>query len=214
MRDYQVSTSESYELESTHIAQLIQQLELQPLSDDCTTLAITALVGQLKTENQQVQTLIAQRNEQQAGIDAQAMQRARVAADLVYVETVMVINAFAVVEQQQGASPYDHAIDVVNQDQDYYVQQVFPRGVKKLKIAANVYFSYYQGQTWREAVEEGLQSNEGWTVTADDEVLYQQRRLLDKQGEPVDAATKVEAGQYSLEAEAQDGGDVTPVTPE
>ena len=213
-RDYQVSVTESYELESTHIMQLIQQLEVQPLSDDCTTLGITPLVSQLKTENQQVQTLIARRNEQQAGIDAQAMQRARVAADLVYVETVMVINAFAVVEQQQGVSPYDHAIDVVNQDQDYYVQQVFPRGVKKLKIAANVYFSYYQGQTWREAVDEGLQSNEGWTVSADDEVLFQQRRLLDKQGEPVDAATKVEAGQYSLEAEAQDGGDVTPVTPE
>ena len=217
-RDYQVSVTESYELESTHIAQLIQQLEVQPLSDDCTTLAITPLVGQLKTENQQVQTLIARRNEQQAGIDAQAMQRARVAADLVYVETVMVINAFAVVEQQQGVSPYDHAIDVVNQDQEYYVQQVFPRGVKKLKIAANVYFSYYQGQTWREAVDEGLQSNEGWTVSADDEVLFQQRRLLDKQGAPVDAATKVEAGQYSLEAEAQDApqpdSDVTPVTPE
>lgn len=213
MRDYQVNISEGYELESTHIAQLIQQLEVSPLADDCTTLAVTALVSQLKTENQQVQTLIAQRNEQQAGIDAQAMQRARVASDLVYVETVMVINAFAVVEQQQGVSPYDHAIDVVNQDQEYYVQQVFPRGVKKLKITANVYFSYYQGETWREAVDEGLQSNEGWTVTEDDEVLYQQRRLLDKQGEPVDAATKVEAGQYSLEAEAQDG-DVTPVTPE
>jgi hypothetical protein len=218
MRDYQVNISEGYELESTHIAQLIQQLEVSPLADDCTTLAVTALVAQLKTENQQVQTLIAQRNEQQAGIDAQAMQRARQAADLVYVETVMVINAFAVVEQQQGVSPYDHAIDVVNQDQEYYVQQVFPRGVKKLKITANVYFSYYQGETWREAVDEGLQSNEGWTVTADDEVLYQQRRLLDKQGEPVDAATKVEAGQYSLEAapdsSADGGGDVTPVTPE
>ena len=217
MRDYQVNISEGYELESTHIAQLIQQLEVSPLSDDCTTLAVTALVSQLKTENQQVQTLIAQRNEQQAGIDSQAMQRARVAADLVYVETVMVINAFAVVEQQQGVSPYDHAIDVVNQDQEYYVQQVFPRGVKKLKITANIYFSYYQGETWREAVDEGLQSNEGWTVSADDEVLYQQRRLLDKQGEPVDAATKVEAGQYSLEAapdSGADGGDVTPVTPE
>lgn len=214
MRDYQVNISEGYELESTHIAQLIQQLEVSPLADDCTTLAVTALVSQLKTENQQVQTLIAQRNEQQAGIDTQAMQRARVAADLVYVETVMVINAFAVVEQQQGVSPYDHAIDVINQDQEYYVQQVFPRGVKKLKITANVYFSYYQGETWREAVDEGLQSNEGWTVTEDDEVLFQQRRLLDKQGEPVDAATKVEAGQYSLEAEAQDGGDVTPVKPE
>ena len=170
MRDYQVNISEGYELESTHIAQLIQQLEVSPLADDCTTLAVTALVGQLKTENQQVQTLIAQRNEQQAGIDAQAMQRARQAADLVYVETVMVVNAFAVVEQQQGVSPYDHAIDVVNQDQEYYVQQVFPRGVKKLKITANVYFSYYQGETWREAVDEGLQSNEGWTVSADDEV--------------------------------------------
>ena len=214
MRDYQVNISEGYELESTHIAQLIQQREVAPLSDDSPTLAVTALVGQLKTENQQVQTLIAQRNEQQAGIYAPAMQRARVASDLVYVETVMVINAFAVVEQQQGVSPYDHAIDVINQDQEYYVQQVFPRGVKKLKITANVYFSYYQGETWREAVDEGLQSNEGWTVTADDEVLYQQRRLLDKQGEPVDAATKVEAGQYSLEAEAQDGGDVTPVVPE
>ena len=217
MRDYQVNISEGYELESTHIAQLIQQLEVSPLADDCTTLAVTALVSQLKTENQQVQTLIAQRNEQQAGIDSQAMQRARQAADLVYVETVMVINAFAVVEQQQGVSPYDHAIDVVNQDQEYYVQQVFPRGVKKLKITANVYFSYYQGETWREAVDEGLQSNEGWTVTTDDEVLYQQRRLLDKQGEPVDAATKVEAGQYSLEAapdSSADGGDVTPVTPE
>ena len=104
MRDYQVNISEGYELESTHIAQLIQQLEVQPLSDDCTTLAVTALVSQLKTENQQVQTLIAQRNEQQAGIDAQAMQRARQAADLVYVETVMVINAFAVVEQWWSSS--------------------------------------------------------------------------------------------------------------
>ena len=218
MRDYQVNISEGYELESTHIAQLIQQLEVSPLSDDCTTLAVSALVAQLKTENQQVQTLIAQRNEQQAGIDMAAMQRARQQADLVYVETVMVINAFAVVEQQQGVSPYDHAIDVVNQDQEYYVQQVFPRGVKKLKIAANVYFSYYQGETWREAVDEGLQSNEGWTVSADDEVLFQQRRLLDKQGAPVDAATKVEAGQYSLEAEAQAApqpdSDVTPVVPE
>ena len=72
----------------------------------------------------------------------------------------MVINAFAVVEQQQGVSPYDHAIDVVNQDQEYYVQQVFPRGVKKLKIAANVYFSYYQGETWRES------SADCWTSRA------------------------------------------------
>ena len=215
MRDYQVNISEGYELESTHIAQLIQQLELQPLSDDCTTLAITALVGQLKTENQQVQTLIAQRNEQQAGIDAQAMQRARVAADLVYVETVMVVNAFAVVEQQQGVSPYDHAIDVINQDEEYYIQQVFPKAkLKKVKITDAISFYFTTNETWKKAVEQHPEENAGWTVTEDNELLYQTQRLLDAQGNAVDATKKVDdTKQYQLEQPAPDS-DVTPVTPE
>ena len=215
MRDYQVSISEGYELESTHIAQLIQQLEVQPLSDDCATLAITSLVGQLKTENQQVQTLIAQRNEQQAGIDAQAMQRARQQADLVYVETVMVINAFAVVEQQQGASPYDHAIDVMNQDQEYYVQHVFPKAkLKKVKITDAVSFYFATNETWKKAAEQHPDENAGWTVTEDDELLFQTQRLLDAQGNAVDATKKVDdTKQYQLEQPAPDS-DVTPVTPE
>ena len=215
MRDYQVNISEGYELESTHIAQLIQQLEVSPLADDCTTLAVTALVGQLKTENQQVQTLIAQRNEQQAGIDAQAMQRARQAADLVYVETVMVINAFAVVEQQQGVSPYDHAIDVVNQDQEYYVQQVFPKAkLKKVKITDAISFYFTTNETWKKAAEQHPDENAGWTVTEDNELLYQTQRLLDAQGNAVDATKKVDdTKQYQLEQPA-DGSDVTPVVPE
>lgn len=215
MRDYQVNISEGYELESTHIAQLIQQLEVSPLADDCTTLAVTALVSQLKTENQQVQTLIAQRNEQQAGIDAQAMQRARQAADLVYVETVMVINAFAVVEQQQGVSPYDHAIDVVNQDQEYYVQQVFPKAkLKKVKITDAISFYFTTNETWKKAVEQHPDENAGWTVTEDNELLYQTQRLLDAQGNAVDATKKVDdTKQYQLEQPAG-GSDVTPVTPE
>ena len=65
IRDYQVSTTENYELESTHIEQLIQVLEINPLSADCATLGITALVAQLKSENQQVQALISQRSEEQ-----------------------------------------------------------------------------------------------------------------------------------------------------
>lgn len=215
MRDYQVNISEGYELESTHIAQLIQQLEVQPLSDDCTTLAITALVGQLKTENQQVQTLIAQRNEQQAGIDTAAMQRARQQADLVYVETVMVINAFAVVEQQQGASPYDHAIDVINQDEDYYVQHVFPKAkLKKVKITDAVSFYFTTNETWKKAVEQHPDENAGWTVTEANELLFQTQRLLDAQGNAVDATKKVDdTKQYQLEQAAPDS-EVTPVVPE
>ena len=215
MRDYQVNISEGYELESTHIAQLIQQLEVSPLSDDCTTLAVTALVAQLKTENQQVQTLIAQRNEQQAGIDMAAMQRARQAADLVYVETVMVINAFAVVEQQQGASPYDHAIDVINQDEDYYVQHVFPKAkLKKVKITDAVSFYFATNETWKKAAEQHPDENAGWTVTEANELLYQTQRLLDAQGNAVDATKKVDdTKQYQLEQPAE-GSEVTPVVPE
>ncbi len=221
MRDYQVSINENYELESTHIAQLIQQLEVAPLATDCTTLAVTALVAQLKAENQQVQTLIAQRNQEQAAIDPTAMQRARQAADQLYVETVMIVNAFAITQWEVGESPYDYAIGIINQDEEYYIQHVFPRGVKKLKIATNVYFSYYSGETWREALDEELDSNDGWTASEDNEMFYRGRRLLDKQGAPVDATTKVDdTKQYQLEAEAQpapqpdDQGDVTPVTPE
>ena len=212
IRDYQVSISENYELESTHIAQLIQVLEVQPLSDDCTTLGITALVSQLKTENQQVQTLISQRNEEQSQIDPTALQRARQATDALYVEAVMIVNAFAITEWYGGTSPYDHAIDVINQDEEYYIQHVFPRGIKKLKIAADVVLSYYSGDTWREAIEQNPQSNEGWTVSDDDEVFYQLQRLLDKQGVAVDSETKVQAGQYQLEQSAEP--EPTPVTPE
>jgi hypothetical protein len=217
MRDYQVSITENYELESTHIAQLIQQLEVAPLATDCATLAVTALVAQLKAENQQVQTLIAQRNQEQAAIDPTAMQRARQAADQLYVEMVMIVNAFAITQWEVGESPYDYAIGIINQDQEYYAQHVFPRGVKKLKIATNIYFSFYSGETWLEALDEELDSNDGWTASEDNEMFYRGRRLLDKQGAPVDATTKVDdTKQYQLEAEAQPApdSDVTPVTPE
>ena len=64
IRDYHVSTTDGYELETTNIEQLIQVLEAQPLSGDCSTLAITALVAQLKQENLMVQSLIDQRSEE------------------------------------------------------------------------------------------------------------------------------------------------------
>ena len=215
MRDYQVSISENYELESTHIAQLIQQLEVAPLATDCTTLAVTALVAQLKAENQQVQTLIAQRNQEQAAIDPTAMQRARQAADQLYVETVMIVNAFAVTQWDAGESPYDYAIGIINQDEDYYIQHVFPKAkLKKVKITDDLYFYFTGSETWTKAIENHPEDNEGWTTTEDDEVYYQTQRLLDAQGNAVDATKKVDdTKQYQLEQPAE-GSDVTPVTPE
>ena len=121
------------------------------------------------------------------------------------------------VEQQQGVSPYDHAIDVVNQDQEYYVQQVFPKAkLKKVKITDAISFYFTTNETWKKAVEQHPDENAGWTVTEDNELLYQTQRLLDAQGNAVDATKKVDdTKQYQLEQPApDDGGDVTPVTPE
>ena len=75
----------------------------------------------------------------------------------------------------------------------------------------------HSGETWLEALDEELDSNDGWTASEDNEMFYRGRRLLDKQGAPVDATTKVDdTKQYQLEAEAQPApdSDVTPVTPE
>ena len=179
MRDYQVGITENYELESTHIAQLIQQLEVAPLATDCTTLAVTALVAQLKTENQQVQTLIGQSN------------------------------------QEVGESPYDYAIGIINQDEEYYIQHVFPKAkLKKMKITDEISFYFTTNETWKKAVEQHPEENADWTVTEDDELYYQTQRLLDAQGNAVDATKKVDdTKQYQLEQPAE-GSDVTPVTPE
>ena len=104
IKDYNIRTDDRYELESTNISQLIQQLE-GVMASDCTTLGITALVSQLKTENEAVGTLISQRNEEQAGIDPSALRAARQQSDTLYVETVMIVNAFAVTQWEVGQSP-------------------------------------------------------------------------------------------------------------
>ena len=222
IRDYQVSTTENYELESTHIEQLIQVMEINPLSADCATLGITALVAQLKSENQQVQALISQRSEEQAGIDTSALPRARQATDLLYVEAVMIINAHAISQWEQGESPYDYAISVINEDEDYYIQHVFTKTqLKKVKIGSGDLYFYYTGsETWRKAIEEHPDDNEGWTATQDNEVVYQDQTLMNGDA-AVDSEAKVDPnGTYSLatpddgQQSGGDGGEVTPVTPE
>ncbi len=45
--------------------------------------------------------------------------------DRKYKAAKLMVNVFAVSEQRQGVSPYDEFIDHVNQDQEYYVEQVF-----------------------------------------------------------------------------------------
>ena len=169
----------------------------------------------LKTETQQVIDLIALRNREQSQIDPTAMQPARQAVEDAYVHMVGVINAHAITDCQSGGSPFDAAIDYLNETIDYNVDKVFAKD-KKLKTlkVADATFYYLQGETFAEAIVEHPADNTGWTVAQDNSVLYTDK-TLEKDGEAVDADTKVAAGDYTLEGgDDGDGGDVTPVTPE
>ncbi len=222
---YRVDTSAGYAEESTQMNQLIQELLTQEWQTKLTALGLKATFDDLSALNTQMQQLIDERNDALSQIPAQAMQTARAASDEAYALTVMVVNAFAVTERQSAGSPYDTFVGHVNQDQDYYVNHVFPKDkLKKVKITDDIYFYFSGNQSWAKAIEEYPEDNEGWTATGDAEVYYGEQRLLDAEGQPVDASKKpdVEA-TYQLEPEPQPepqpddqggGGEVTPVTPE
>ena len=126
---HKIGISQKYEVETESIRQFIQLCE-GSLATHVATLGLTALIAQLKQENEAVHTLIQQRNTEAAGIDTTAMQSAREDVDALYKQLVQIINAFAIATWQQGASPYDTCIDLVNADIDYYDRHVFSKKKK------------------------------------------------------------------------------------
>ena len=78
--------------------------------------------------NQQIKHLIDLRNNDLAQVTPQAMLQARAASDDAYALVVTIINALAVADWADGSSHYDQAIARINQDQDYYLKNVFTQG--------------------------------------------------------------------------------------
>lgn len=223
---YNVDVKASYAEESTQMNQLIQELQTQEWQTALTSLNLKSTFDELSALNEQIQGLIDERNDALSQIPEQAMRTARAGSDEAYALTVMVINACAVYEYDNGASPYDTFIEHVNKDQEYYVNHVFPKEkLKKVKITDDLYFYFTGNQSWKKAIDEHPEDNEGWTYTEAGEVYYGDQRLLDKDGAPVDATKKPdEEATYQLEPapepepededEDDGGGEVTPVTPE
>ena len=222
---YKVDVKASYADETTKMNQLIQELQGAAWQQKLTGLALKTTFDDLSSLNARMQELIDERNNALAQIPQRAMQTARAAADEAYALCVTVVNAFAVAQWEVGQSPYDTCIDRVNQDQDYYVNHVFPRDkkLKTIEIADDIAFTYLQGETWSEAMDEHPEENKDWATNADAEVIYGEQRLLDKDAQPVAATAKVVAGDYSLEGaepspdpepEPQPDPEPTPVTPE
>ena len=91
-------------------------------------MSLTATVTELVSLNQQIKHLIELRNNDLAQVTPQAMLQARAASDEAYALVVTIINALAVADWADGSSHYDQAIARINQDQDYYVKNVFAQG--------------------------------------------------------------------------------------
>ena len=125
---YKVDISERYDDETTKMSQLLQELQTPAWTARIETLGLTATVGELVSLNQQIKHLIDLRNNDLAQVTPQAMLQARTASDDAYALVVTIINAFAVADWADGSSHYDQAIARINQDQDYYLKNVFTQG--------------------------------------------------------------------------------------
>ena len=125
---HKVSISDKYEDESEKIAQLVQDLKSGSLATDISTLGLTAIITLLEQQNQQVISLMMQRQSDRSTQEIQIMAKARAACDAAFEDAVMVLNAFAVTEFNGQSSPYDAIIRTINSDIAYYQQYVFTNG--------------------------------------------------------------------------------------
>lgn len=125
-QSYKVANSSRYEDQNTNTMQWIQLCE-GSMAADIATLNMGQYITKLKTETQAVIDLIGLRNQELSTIDPRAMQPARQETEDAYVLLIGVLNAHAITECVNGSSPYDAAIDVINQDIDYYVDKVFAK---------------------------------------------------------------------------------------
>jgi hypothetical protein len=122
---HNVKISDRYEDENEKMAQLVQDLKGGTLAADIATLNLTATVALLEQQNQQVISLMMQRQGDRSTQESNVMGKARAVTDAAYEDAVMVLNAFAVTEFNGQSSPYDEIIRIINSDIDYYWKYVF-----------------------------------------------------------------------------------------
>ena len=125
MSYHKVDLGGRYEDESEKIAQVVQDLKSGSLATDIATLGLTAIVNLLEQQNQQVVTLMMQRQADRSTQESQAMAKARALTDAAYEDVALVLNAFAITEFDGQSSPYDAIIRIINSDMTYYQQHVF-----------------------------------------------------------------------------------------
>jgi hypothetical protein len=124
-KHYKVDISERYDDQTTKMDQFLQVVQTAEWAPRLQALGLTATIDEIATINQQMKQLIDRRNDELSTITPQAMVLARQASDEAYQLAAGVLNAFAIAQWNNGASPFDTVIAHINQDQDYYEKNVF-----------------------------------------------------------------------------------------
>ena len=132
MQLYKLSGSLKYEDEGIQMDQFVADCQKNSkLIQAVTKLGLTDHIASMKTANDEAIRLVNLRNQERAYTDTQSLRKARQAMDDAYRQLMFLLNAFAAVEEDDGVSPYDACIQVMNEDIKYYRRYVMPTRVNK-----------------------------------------------------------------------------------
>ena len=126
MKKYQVDVTANYSEESAKLQQMLQELDTNYQAElRLKKLGLESLASQLKTANEAVRTLMAQRNDERMYQEKAALATARKQADEAYHDFVAMLNAAALMDED--GYTYDELIQQINELIKYYRQYVVPK---------------------------------------------------------------------------------------
>ena len=129
VKKYGVDPNENYSEESGKLQQMLQELESNAqAAQRIAGLGIENLITQLNTANEQVRTLMSNRNDERMQVEKAALFNARENADQAYRDLILSLNASAVMDDD--AHRFDELISQVNELIKYYRQYVVPKGAR------------------------------------------------------------------------------------
>ena len=126
MKKYNVNTDENYSEESVKLQQMLQEMNVNyQVELRLKKLGLETLVKQLEAANEAVRTMMSQRNDERMYQVKAALATARKEADEAYRYFVLVLNAAAVMDDNENR--FDELISQVNELIKYYRQYVLPK---------------------------------------------------------------------------------------
>ena len=126
MKKYNIDVAENYSEESGKLQQMLQELDTNYQAElRLKKLGLESLVSQLKTANEAVRTLMAQRNDERTYQQKAALATARKQADEAYHDFVSMLNAAALMDESEYT--YEDLFNQINELINYNRLYVVPK---------------------------------------------------------------------------------------